>query len=369
MTAQKNAGAQSSYDRRAGSDAVSGCCVCTRVSRDTILLTVMARSRRTKVVQLDQARAGRKRSPGPVQSPRAVVYVALACNAAIACAKYGAALLSGSAAMVAEGIHSTIDIGNQILLLYGLRRARRPPDEQFPFGYGKEIYFWSFVVAIEIFAVGAGAAILRGVLQLREPQDLLHPWINYSVLALALAFEGVSWLYAISSFSRTKGRRGYIQAVRSGKDPSRFLVLLEDSAALLGILIAAAGIGLEQLTGRTEFDAAASILIGVVLALTACWLAYETKGLLIGESASRSVVADIRRIAKSVPGIRAVHEILTMHVGPQFILVAITLEFSHAGGREQAIDRLEDALTAAHPHIQRIFVRVERRAAAAGHEI
>jgi len=325
----------------------------------------MAGARNTKVTHLHEAREAPRRQV-PYASRRAVIYVALACNAAIACGKYVAAVLTGSAAMVAEGIHSSIDIGNQVLLLYGLRRARRPPDEEFPFGYGKEIYFWSFVVAIEIFAGGAGAAILRGIAQLRDPRELVHPLINYSVLAMALLFEGTSWLYAMASFSRSKGRRGYIQAVRSGKDPSRFLVLFEDSAALLGILIAAAGIGLQQLTGRTQFDAAASILIGVVLAVTACWLAYETKGLLIGESASRSVLADIRRIANGVPGIRAVHEILTMHVGPQFILVAITLEFSRAGGREQAIDQLEDALTAAHPQIRRVFVRVARHSAAAG---
>src|SRR5215472_16862754 len=151
-------------------------------------------------------------------SPRRVIYVALACNAAIALAKFLAALFSGSAAMVAEGVHSTVDMGNQGLLLYGLRRSRRPPDQHFPFGYGKEVYFWSFVIAIELFTVGAGAALLRGVWRLHHPEPQQHFLINYLVLGIAVLFEGSTWLFAVKQFSKTKGRRSFIQAVRYGKD-------------------------------------------------------------------------------------------------------------------------------------------------------
>jgi cation diffusion facilitator family transporter len=294
------------------------------------------------------------------ESPRPVIYAALACNAAIALAKFVAAFFSGSAAMAAEGVHSAVDMGNQGLLLYGLKRSRRPPDQQFPFGYGKELYFWCFVVAIELFTVGAGAAVLRGVWQLLHPEPERHFLINYAVLGIAALFEGSSWLFALTQFSKIKGRRSYVQAVRYGKDPSRFLVLFEDTAAILGLLIALAGIGAEQLTGEPIYDAVASILIGCVLCTSAVWLAYETKGLLIGESANREVVDDIRRIAARVEGIEHVHEVLTMHVGPQFILVAMTLELSSDGRRRHAIDHLEARLKRRHPRIRRVFVRVRK---------
>ena len=293
-------------------------------------------------------------------SPRPVIYVALACNAVIALAKFTAAALSGSAAMMAEGVHSTVDMGNQGLLLYGLRRARRPSDRRFPFGYGKEVYFWCFVVAIQVFTIGAGAALLRGVWRLLHPEPGEHALINYAVLGISALFEGGSWLFAVSEFSRTKGRRTYVEAVRYGKDPSRFLVLFEDTSALLGILIAAAGIAAQQLTGRPLYDGLASILIGLVLTATAVWLAHETKGLLIGESSNREVVEDVRRIALEIPGIEGVLEVLSMHVGPQFILVAMTLELGEGPARRHAIDRLEGRLRGAHPLIKRVFVRVHK---------
>lgn len=296
----------------------------------------------------------------PELSPRPVIYAALACNGIIAIAKFVAGMFSGSAAMVAEGVHSTVDMANQGLVLYGLKRSRRPPDRRFPFGYGKEVYFWSFVVAIELFTVGAGAALVRGVWQLQHPRTEHHFLINYAVLGIAALFEGGTWLFAVNQFSKVKGRRGYIQAVRQGKDPSRFMVLFEDTAALLGLLIAAAGIGAEQLTGDPIYDAIASILIGCVLTISAVWLAYETKGLLIGESANREVVDDIRRIAAQVEGIEQVHEVLSMHIGPQFILVAMTLELASGRTRRHAIDRLEARLKRSHPQIRRVFVRVRK---------
>ena len=316
------------------------------------------------------AEAGRANSPladlppaneaQAAASPRPVIYAALACNAAIALAKLLAALFSGSAAMAAEGVHSIVDMANQALLLYGLKRSRRPPDRQFPFGYGKEVYFWCFVVAIEVFTIGAGAALARGLWQLQHPKTEQHFLINYAVLGVALLFEGSTWLFAVNEFSKVKGRRGFIEAVRYGKDPSRFMVLFEDTAALLGLLIAAAGIGAEQLTRQPLYDAIASILVGCVLSVSAVWLAYETKGMLIGESANREVVEDIKRIAAQVDGIEQVHEVLTMHVGPQFILVAMTLELSSGPTRRHAVDHLEARLKRSHPRIKRVFVRVRK---------
>lgn len=311
-------------------------------------------------VQIRPPRAIRGSPRRAADSPRPVIYVALACNAAIAIAKFAAAVASGSAAMAAEGVHSIVDMGNQALLLYGLRRSRRPPDRFFPFGYGKEVYFWCFVVAIEVFTVGAGAALVRGVLRLQHPAAAEHFFVNYAVLGISMLFEGGSWLFAVSEFSKTKGRRTYLDAVRYGKDPSRFMVLFEDTSALLGLVIAAAGIAAEQWTGNSAYDGLASILIGVVLSATAVWLAYETKGLLIGESANREVVEDIRRIAAEVNGIERVHEVLSMHVGPQFILVALTLELGQGQPRGHAVDQLEHRLQSAHPRIKRVFVRVRR---------
>jgi cation diffusion facilitator family transporter len=293
------------------------------------------------------------------RSPRPVIYVALAANIAIAVTKFIAAALSGSAAMLAEGVHSVVDMGNQGLLLYGLRRSRRPPDADFPFGYGKELYFWCFVVAIEVFTVGAGAAVLKGVAQLRDPEPLTHAGLNYAVIACSMLFEGGSWLFAVSEFSKTKGKWTYLEAVQRGKDPSRFMVLFEDSAALIGLTIALAGIAIEQLTGDARYDGVASILIGVVLAVTAVWLAYETKGLLIGEAANREVVADIRRLANSVKGIERMGEVLTMHVGAGFILVALTFVLKGDAQRKETIDELEAKIKQAHPRVRRLFVRVK----------
>jgi len=293
------------------------------------------------------------------RSPRPVIYAALAANVAIAVTKLVAAALSGSAAMLAEGVHSLVDMGNQGLLLYGLRRSRRRPDEQFPFGYGKELYFWSFVVAIEVFTLGAGAAIVRGTLQLLHPAATGHVALNYAVLGVSMLFEGGSWMFAVTEFSKTKGKWSYIEAVKRGKDPSRFMVLFEDSAALLGLVIAAAGIGAAQLTGDQRYDGGASILIGLVLGVTAVWLAYETKGLLIGEAANREVVVDIANIARGVPGIERLGEVLTMHVGAPFVLVALTFALRKDAPRKETIDELEAKIKQAHPQVKRLFVRVK----------
>ncbi|WP_455219370.1 cation diffusion facilitator family transporter, partial [Kaarinaea lacus] len=253
-------------------------------------------------------------------SSRKVIFAALAGNTLIAITKFVAAGISGSSAMLSEGIHSLVDTGNQGLLLYGLHRAKRPADSAFPFGYGKEIYFWSFVVAILIFALGAGISMYEGIHRLMEPKILGDPTINYIVLGLAMLFEGVAWYLAFKEFSRVKGPIGYIEAVQKGKDPTLFVVLFEDSAAMLGLLVALIGVALGDITGNPMYDAMASITIGLLLGATAIWLAYETKGLLIGESANKRVVKSIRELVNKSNYVEHVNEILTMHMGPEYIL-------------------------------------------------
>lgn len=295
-------------------------------------------------------------------SSKKVIIAALIGNSLIALSKFTAAALTGSSAMLSEGIHSVVDTGNQLLLLYGLRRARRPADERFPFGYGKEIYFWSFVVAILIFAVGAGLSLYEGVHHLLHPSPVENPSLNYIVLALAMLFEGGAWYFALREFSRAKGKWGYIEAVQRGKDPSMFVVLFEDSAAMLGLVVAFAGIALGQLTGNPAFDAIASIIIGLILGGTAIWLAYETKGLLIGEAANRRVIEGIRQLATATPGVGHLNEVLTMHMGPDFILVNLSVEFDdrlRAEEIEAAIAALDGQIKAAYPEVKRIFVEAE----------
>ncbi len=293
-----------------------------------------------------------------------VILAALIGNTLIAITKFIAAAITGSAAMFSEGIHSLVDTGNQFLLLHGLRRAKKQPDEQFPFGHGKEIYFWSFVVAILIFAVGAGISLFKGIQHILHPHQIENFSINYIVLALAMVFEGGAWYFAFTEFKKTKGKWGYLEAVQRGKDPSLFVVLFEDSAAMLGLAVAFVGILLNQVTGMHIFDGIASILIGVILGSTAIWLAYETKGLLIGESANKRIVDRIRGIAQSYKEIQKVYEVLTMHMGPDFILVNISVKFVskiHTGDIESTIARLDREIKQTFPTVKRVFVEAETR--------
>jgi len=288
-----------------------------------------------------------------------VVYAALAGNLAIASTKFVAAALTGSSAMWSEGIHSLVDSGNQALLLYGMYRARRPADARFPFGYGKEVYFWSFVVALLVFSTGAGLSLYEGVRHLQQPAVVANPAINYAVLAAAMLLEGAPWLAAYRQFSRMRGKRGVVEGVKRGKDPTVIAVLFEDSAALVGLLVAFAGVALYQYTGNPVFDAAASIVIGLILAATAAWLAFETKGLLIGESANREVVAEIRRLAERYPEVSRVNEVLTMHVGPDYILANLSIDIAPDAPRWRAhaiLDELDERIKRADPRVKRVFI-------------
>jgi len=295
-------------------------------------------------------------------SSKKVIIAALLGNTLIALTKFVAAAMTNSSAMLSEGIHSLVDTGNQILLLYGMRQAKKPADEMFPFGHGKEVYFWSFVVAIMVFALGAGVSIYEGIERLREPQSVENVIINYIVLGLAFAFEGGAWLFALREFSHQKGKHSYLQAVQRAKDPSIFVVLFEDSAAMLGLAVALLATLLGQLTGNLYIDGAASIVIGLILAATAMWLAYETKGLLIGERANIEVVEGIRAIVGQVSVVKHVNEIATMHMGPDFVLANLSLDFVDnipSQAVEQSITDITASIKQRFAVVKRVFIEVE----------
>ncbi|KPK31354.1 MAG: cation transporter [Nitrospira bacterium SG8_35_1] len=297
-------------------------------------------------------------------SSKKVIYAALAGNGLIAVTKFVAAAVTGSSAMFSEGIHSVVDTGNQVLLLHGLRKARKPPCDRFPFGHGKEVYFWSFAVAILIFAVGSGVSLYEGIIHTIHPNPIGNPHVNYIVLALAMLFEGIAWYFALTEFTKAKGKWGYIEAVQRGKDPTMFVVLFEDSAAMLGIIVAFVGVLLSDLTGILIFDGIASIIIGLILGGTAVWLAYETKGLLIGESANKMVIEGIRKIILKYDGVDNLNEVLTMHMGPDFVLVNISIDFRDdipAGLLEKMISRMDAQIKESFPTVKRVFVEAESR--------
>ncbi len=257
--------------------------------------------------------------------------------------KFAAAGLTGSSAMVSEAIHSLVDTGNEILLLYGLRRAARPPDELHPLGHGRELYFWSFIVTLLIFALGAGVSVYEGISHVIAPVPISNSIVNYVVLGLAFVFEGISWGVAIKEFRSAKGKRGYFEAVRQSKDPTMFMVLFEDTGALIGLMIALAGIATSEALDRSVLDGAASIGIGVLLGVVAMFLAREAKGLLIGEPAALEVVSSICAIARAHPGVERSNGLFTVHLGPDQIVAAISVRLrGHALRRRRGGDRRRD---------------------------
>lgn len=293
-----------------------------------------------------------------------VIYAALAGNTLIAITKFIASSMTGSSAMLSEGIHSLVDTGNQGLLLYGMKQANKPASKDFPFGHGKEIYFWSFVVAILIFALGAGMSLYGGIKHIMHPSELHDPTINYIVLALAIIFEGAAFFFALKEFKKVKGQLTYFEAVKHGKDPSMFVVLFEDGAALLGLFVAMLGIFLAQITGNAIFDGIASVVIGVILAVIAIWMAIETKGLLIGESAEPAIVAGIQEMVDEIDAITRTNEVLTMHMGPEYILVNVSADFSSnasADDVESSIALLDKKIKERFPRVKRLFVEAESR--------
>jgi cation diffusion facilitator family transporter len=291
--------------------------------------------------------------------------IALAANVGIAVSKFVAAAITGSSAMLTEGVHSLVDSANQLLLMWGRRQARKPADARHPFGYGRELYFWSFVVAVLVFALGAGVSVYEGVIHMLEPEAAVSPLIAYGVLLVAFLLEGGSTLAAFRDFREAKGRLSWVEAVRRSKDPPAFIVLLENGAAMAGILVAAFGLALSQATGSPVFDGAASIVIGLILGVTAWVLAAESKALLIGEAADPELVEGLRALAGARAGITGVGHVLTVHSAPDQITALLSVDFEDgisAAEVERIVADIEREARARWPAVKRLFIRPEQGA-------
>lgn len=292
-------------------------------------------------------------------SAKGPIYAAIAANVAIAVSKFIAASFSGSSAMLSEGIHSLVDTGNGFLLLYGIKASKKLPDPEHPLGFGKEIYFWSLVVAVLIFSIGGGMSFYEGIQHIIHPEPISDPTMSYIVLVLAMIFEGAALFLAINSFNKLRGNKGFWEAIRKSKDPASFAVIFEDTAALLGLVVAMLGVFLSHTLQNPIFDGIASIVIGVLLTGIAILLAYESKALLLGESADPEVRANIAEIVLSDAATNRMKPPLTVHFGPEDILVALDVEFTDhltADGIEEATLRLEKKIRAEHPRVKRIFI-------------
>jgi cation diffusion facilitator family transporter len=291
-----------------------------------------------------------------------VLLAAILANLGIAVLKFIAAAFTGSAAMTSEGIHSLVDTGNGVLMTVGVRRSRRPPDDAHPFGHGKELYFWTFVVAVTVFAVGGGMSIYEGVKHLVRPRPIENLTWNYVVLGVSAVLEGASWLTAVRLFADVKGPRGVWQTIRGTKDPTTFAVLLEDSAALAGLAVAFLGISLGQALRWPALDAVASLIIGLLLAAVAVVMARESMGLLVGEAASRPLLVSVRALAGRDPAVEHVGRMMSVHFGAESVLINMEVRLrpdTTLPDRRSAIERIERTIRSAHPEVRWIFFAAE----------
>lgn len=290
------------------------------------------------------------------------VIVAMLANLVLALAKFVVAAVTGSAALFAEGVHSVVDTMNQGVLLFGERSSRRPADLGHPFGYGKEVYFWALIYSVLLFGVGGGVSIYKGIDALQSP-ELAHDVIySYVVLAVALVAEGASWLYALRAVAREQQGATFADKLRATKDPTRFAVVAEDFAALVGVIIAAAGIGLSEVLRSPVPDAIASILIGVTLCVASVALTRRTRSLLVGQAASPQVVREIEQIVSRSPGVRYAGTPLTMHLGPAQVVAAINVKFEpdlSAADVARCVDELEQNIRSRFPEVARIFIEAQ----------
>ena len=290
------------------------------------------------------------------------IYAAIGANLAIAISKFVAASISGSSAMLSEGIHSLVDTGNGLLLLLGISRSKKAADPHHPFGHGKELYFWALVVAILIFSIGGGMSFYEGIHHLQHPEPIGDPTISYIVLFLAILFEGAALWLAVKSFNKTRKGKPFMKAIITSKDPAAFAVILEDTAALVGLLVALAGVFLTQYTGNPMYDGAASIVIGVLLSIIAILLASESKALLIGESADPELRQSIKDIVGADESVSKLLDPLTMHFGPEVVLLALDVEFKdhlNSDQIEAAILRMENRIREENPIVKRIFIEAK----------
>ena len=296
-------------------------------------------------------------------SAKGPIYAAIAANIAIAISKFIASGISGSSAMLSEGIHSLVDTGNGFLLLFGIRQSKKKPDAEHPLGYGQEVYFWTLVVAILIFAIGGGMSLYEGYTSFFHPEEVGDPTMSYIVLILAMIFEGAALVFAIRSFNKTRRPgKGFWTEVRTSKDPTSFAIIFEDTAALLGLVIALIGVFLSHTLNEPMYDSLASILIGVLLSAVSVILAVESKDLLIGESAFPEVRDSIHKIVEADEAVNKMNPPVTMHMGPQDILVALDVEFKDelsADEIEAAVARIEKAIRADQSSVKRIFIEAK----------
>lgn len=297
---------------------------------------------------------------GESATTKLTVFAALAGNALVAVTKLVAAAYTGSSSMLSEGVHSIVDTGNQGLLLYGYRQAARPPDRAHPLGHGRELYFWSFIVAVLLFALGAGVSLYEAMIHLLNPVPAHDVLVNYVVLGLAFVFEAGSWWVAVRGLRESKGNASWWRAIQDSKDPPAFMVLLEDSAALIGIAIAALSLLASEQFGIAELDGVGSLLIGLLLGATAFLIARETKALLIGERASREMRESIVETAATVEGVEAVHNLLTVHLSPTQVVVAFDVEFRDdltTPEIESCVELLEAHVRQRHAQVVALFVK------------
>ena len=293
---------------------------------------------------------------------KVAVIAAVIGNLLVAISKFVAAYFTGSSAMLSEGIHSLVDTGNGGLVLLGMKRAAKPADAGHPFGHGKELYFWTMIVAISIFGIGGGMSVYEGVLHMLHPVEAGNPLINYGVLVVAFAIEGTSFFVALREFTKARGAVPAGVFIRISKDPSLFTIVFEDSAAMLGLIVAFLGVLLGQLTGIPQFDGGASVIIGLILMGVAWLLARESKGLLIGEGVEPAELDAMRAVVAADAGVAQVGAIRTMFLGPADLLVNLDVAFRDGLGYAQvaeAIQRVESALKAARPEISRVYIEAQ----------
>ncbi|GAA3920381.1 cation diffusion facilitator family transporter [Hymenobacter algoricola] len=295
-------------------------------------------------------------------SSKIAIYGAIGANIAIAIAKFVAAFFTGSSAMLSEGIHSLVDSGNGGLILYGVKQAEKPADARHPFGRSKELYFWALIVAVLVFSVGGGMSFYEGIEHLKHPAPITDPTWNYWVLGLSLVFESISCYLAFKEFNKSRGDSGFWTTLGRSKDPAVFAILMEDLAALFGLVIALAGVYFGHLLNNPYLDGAASICIGVLLVTVAIFLIYKTKGLLIGEGADAETLASVNAISQAEPAVEHIRTPLTSHLGPADVVLALDVQFKRdltAVQVEEAVDRLQDAIRAKHPEFKRIFIEAK----------
>jgi cation diffusion facilitator family transporter len=292
----------------------------------------------------------------------AAIIAAVIGNLLIAATKFLAAYFTGSSAMLSEGFHSVVDTVNGLLILLGLHKSKKPPDKLHPFGHGRELYFWALVVSFSIFAVGGGLSIYEGILHLMHPEPIENAIWNYATLGLSAVFEGISWFFGWRAFNKVRRGRPVVEAMQLSKDPTTFTVVLEDSAALTGLVIAFVGVLLGHEFGLVYFDGIASILIGVLLCSVALFLGGESKSLLIGEAVAPEMVDGIRELAESETYVEKVKKILTIYIGPDDVAATLELEFKKdISGAElrRAVRRIERAIKEKYPRIKNVFYEAE----------